>query len=445
MKKSIPFLFVFITLALLVQACGSPNTPTPKLTDIPEASSAQEDTDMAEGNNDTELPNTIDEYLAMLETDPDNANTHLLLGKAYQKKEMIDEAVAEYKEVKRLAELDPSIDITIPSIAQLYYDSGDYEKAIPEYIEVIKENPDTLEEYIPLGFCYYQLGKYEEAAEQYEKLLEQDPDYPIALFGLGSIYYYKLGEFEKALPLLQHFLEVEPKTKYREEAETMIADITGVKVFEFEGETNAGILLKADTLNSILASLNCDSASEVKSKITFSEPEDGTEGQIWGEEEWLIKACDETKLFAITFTADGEGGTFFDTKEIDIATDTTGLTVEEHLDLAQEYYTEGETDKEIEEYLAVLEMEPDNVQALAFLGLTYHLEKNRTEDGIANLRRALALSPNNASALMYLGFIYYDIEKYTMAIPLFEKFLDLHPDHEFKNMVAEMLNEAKTP
>ena len=445
MKKSVPFLFVFLTLALLVQACGNSNTPTPSPTDIPEVSPAQENTDTAEESNSTETLSTIDEYLAMLEADPDNASTHLLLGKAYQEKEMVDEAVEEYKEAKRLAELDPALDITIPSIAQLYYDSGDYENAIPEYLESIEANPDNLEDYVPLGFCYYQMGEYEKAAEQYEELLERDSEYPIALFGLGSIYYYKLGEYEKALPLLQHFLEVEPETEYRDEVETMIADITGVKVFEFEGETNAGVLLKTDTLNNILDSFNCDTASAVKSKVIFSEPEDGTEGQVWGKEEWLITACDETKLFAITFTADGEGGTFFTAEELDIQTDTTGLSVEEHLDLAQEYYADGETDKEIGEYLAVLEMEPNNVQALAFLGLTYYLEKERTEDGIASLRRALALDPDNASALMYLGFIYYDIEKYTMAIPLFEKFLELHPDHEFRNMIEEMLNDAKTP
>ena len=60
MKKSIPFSFIFITLALLVQACGNSSTPTPTPTDIPETSSTQENTNAAKENNGTEPLNTID-------------------------------------------------------------------------------------------------------------------------------------------------------------------------------------------------------------------------------------------------------------------------------------------------------------------------------------------------------------------------------------------------
>ena len=322
MKKHTPFLFVFLSTILFVQACGNSSTPTPAPTDIPAPTAevvnpVENHLDLAVQYADSgEAEQEIAEYIAALELEPENALIHLLLGNAYQKEELIDQAVSEYKEVKRLAALDPNLTITVPSVADLYYDSGKYAEAIPEYLEAIEENPDNLEDYIALGFCYYQLEEYEKAAAEYEVLLERDPEYAIGLFGLGSIYYYKLEEYEKALPLLQKYLEIEPETKYREEVERMIADITGITPTKFEGDTRASAVLKNDVLNGILGYLNCDEASEVKIKTIFFEVEDGTEGQVWGKEEWLITACDETKLFAITFTADGEGGTFFNIKEI---------------------------------------------------------------------------------------------------------------------------------
>ncbi|MBT3321402.1 MAG: tetratricopeptide repeat protein [Anaerolineae bacterium] len=445
MKKSGRVLFLFIIVVFFMQACGSATSSLPEATEIPvPIDPIQEHLDKAaEYAESGDIRGEITEYLAAIDLDSENALIHLLLGKTYERVEMVEGAVTEYKEAARLAALDPELTISIPSVAHLYYDSGEYEKAIPEFIEVIEANPDNLEDYISLGYCYYQLGEYEEAAARYELLLERAPEYPIALFGLGSIYYYKLSEYEKALSLLQKYLEIEPETEYREEVETIIADITGVEATLFEGDTNAGAILKDDVLNAALNYLECDRASVVKVKVNFFELEDGTEEQLWGEEEWLITACEESRLFSITFTADGEGGTFFDIAEIDIPTDASGLSVEEHLDLASEYYDAGETDKEIAEYLAALEIDPDNLQAHTFLGFTYHVEKGKTEEGIAELEKALAIAPEDASALMFLGFIYYDLQEFDKAIPIFEEFLELHSDHQYRDMIGEMLNESK--
>ena len=448
--KRASFLFVVLLLTLAVQACGSSNPPTPVPTHLPTSEptlSANDHIDLASQYHDSgDIDKEIAEYIAALELKPDDAVTHLLLGKLYYDQERFDEAVVEYKEVARLAALDPNLIITVPSAGDVYYEHGEYEKAIPEYLASLELSPDNIDDYMSLAFSYYKVEQYDKAVAKYQEVLKRDSSHPLGLFALGSIYYYKLGENEKALPLLERYLELEPDTPYKAEVDGIIADISSGNADIFTGISGASATLKNDALALILGALKCESASEVDTNIIYID-QDFSENHVWGEEEWKITACSETSLYLVTFTGDGVGGTYINAELIDLPSEASAiptLTAEEHLAKATEYYDAGETDKEIAEYLAAIAVEPDNVEAHAYLGFTYYIDKGQTEDGIIELEIALGINPNDNDSLLFLGAIYYDIGEYEKAIPILEKFIELYPNDAYAEDVTTWLADSKS-
>ncbi len=457
MRKRVSVLFFVVFLALVVQACGASNTPTPAPTSDPmsvptllpaseQTLSASDHLDLASQYHDAgDIEKAIAEYQAALEIEPDDAITHLLLGKLYYDQERFDEAAVEYRGVERLSALNPNLMITAPSAGDVYYEQEEYEKAILEYIASLKLNPENIETYMSLASSYYQIEQYENAAQAYEEVLKITPNQPLGNFFLGSVYYYKLGEYEKALPLLEKYLKLEPDTPYKAEVDGIIADISSGNADIFTGESGASTTLKNDTLALVLGILKCESASEVDTKIIYID-QDFSENHVWGKEEWKVTACSETSLYLITFTGDGVGGTYVNAEPLDSPSEVSAeltLTAQDHLNLAAGYLDTGETDKEIAEYLAAIEIEPNNAIAHAYLGVSYYADKAMVEEGIAEMEAAFQLEPDENEVLFFLGLAYYQTEEYEKSISIFERFLELYPNDDYVGDVSEWLADAK--
>jgi len=67
----------------------------------------------------------------------------------------------------------------------IYFAQGDYDKAIQEYKQAIKIDPNHINTHMNLGEAYYQKGMYEEAKKEYKYVLSLNNMHIKAHFALG--------------------------------------------------------------------------------------------------------------------------------------------------------------------------------------------------------------------------------------------------------------------
>lgn len=121
--------------------------------------------------------------------------------------------------------------------AQLYLETGTYDKLIGSLKEAIEADPSNTTLYFVLGQTYENIDDTESAIEIYQKAIELDPTYGDAIFNIGAIYvnkasvlyneandlpYEETEKYEKlkgqadenlhkALPYLEKSLELNPE------------------------------------------------------------------------------------------------------------------------------------------------------------------------------------------------------------------------------------------
>ncbi|BBA34809.1 hypothetical protein sS8_2864 [Methylocaldum marinum] len=61
----------------------------------------------------------------------------------------------------------------------------------------------------------------------------------------------------------------------------------------------------------IIKGKGCHYIEHIDSKVLHYEPSNGTKGHIWGKEGWMVTGCGKPYPFLVSFTEDGQGGTFY--------------------------------------------------------------------------------------------------------------------------------------
>src|SRR5215470_4671973 len=70
-------------------------------------------------------------------------------------------------------------------LADLYYDTANWEPAIVHYKAVLRGDSLRTTALVDMGVCYYNLGDKQTAEALFTNALHQVPDHPVALFNLG--------------------------------------------------------------------------------------------------------------------------------------------------------------------------------------------------------------------------------------------------------------------
>jgi hypothetical protein len=87
----------------------------------------------------------------------------------------------------------------------------------------------------------------------------------------------------------------------------------------YSGESHADETLRSDTtkmVKMIAGGQGCKSIEHINTKVLHYEAMNGEKGHVWGKEGWMATSCGKPYPFYVTFTEDGNGGTFFDLKPV---------------------------------------------------------------------------------------------------------------------------------
>ena len=79
-----------------------------------------------------------------------------------------------------------------------WYEMGNYDRAIQDYNEATKLNPNFEQAFFNRGNAYSEKGQFERAIQDYNRAIELKPDYAKAFNNRGYVYDEK-GEFDHAI------------------------------------------------------------------------------------------------------------------------------------------------------------------------------------------------------------------------------------------------------
>ncbi|MEK6281540.1 MAG: tetratricopeptide repeat protein [Acidobacteriota bacterium] len=93
------------------------------------------------------------------------------------------------------------------NLGNLYYESGQYEKAIEPLRIAVAQRPDDSDAHYTLGNAYDKLKRYPEAAKEFEAMTRIEPKNETVFYNLANAYFYQKKyqeaseQYKKALSL----------------------------------------------------------------------------------------------------------------------------------------------------------------------------------------------------------------------------------------------------
>ena len=95
-------------------------------------------------------------------------------------------------------------------LGRAYYHAEQYEKAISELKEATRIKPDFSEAHYNLGLAYGVLNRYAESADELKEAIRLNPDYDEATVALG-LAYAGLYQYDDAIKVLKKGIELAPE------------------------------------------------------------------------------------------------------------------------------------------------------------------------------------------------------------------------------------------
>jgi tetratricopeptide (TPR) repeat protein len=277
---------------------------------------------------------------------------------------------------------------TIEGLADAYFRLGllyqsaieNNDKAIADYDQGLKLQPDDAEAYNNRGSAYNGKSQYDRAIADFDQALKLKPDLAEAYNNRGFAYYYQ-GEYDRAIEDLNQALKLKPDS---------------AAAYTNRGLAYAG---KGDTARAIA---DYDQALKLKPDLAEAYNNRGAAYNGKGEYDRAIADFDQAlKLkpdYAEAYTSRGYA-----------------------------YYSKGDTDRAIADYEQALRVEPDYAAAYVGRGLAYR-NKGDYDRAIADFDQALKLKPDYATAYNNRGNAYYYKGEYDRAIADYDQALKLKPD-----------------
>ena len=146
----------------------------------------------------------------------------------------------------------------------------------------------------------------------------------------------------------------------------------------------------------------------------------------------------EPQLQASTPQASDDPLAFFERRVKDHPDDLAA-----RLDLAHRYLDAGMVERSLSEYAVALELDPDDAEALAHVGIILY-QNGRAEEALRSVDRALSTDPRYPEALFFRGVILLrGLARPQDAISAFETYLEAAPFGTERQTAKDLIAEAE--
>jgi tetratricopeptide (TPR) repeat protein len=145
----------------------------------------------------------------LVQIDPDDYNTRILLGGSYFELKQYAAAVKEFQPATRLR---PKSAIAWSLLGNAQNQLKQYADATAAFTTAISLDPNNLDAHLGLGVAYYNAQQYDQAAQHYKRYTEIKPDRAVGYAYLGDAYR-RGGKFSEAIAAYQQALTIDPNSQ----------------------------------------------------------------------------------------------------------------------------------------------------------------------------------------------------------------------------------------
>jgi len=323
------------------------------------------------------------EFRTALQLDPTNSDAHYNLGLLLMANGTAAEAIVHFQHVR------PANLATRLNLLRAYLRAGRSAEGLKLATEISAANSKDVELHLTLGALLGSEKQYHAAQLEFEKASALQPESFETLYNLGQVYL-RSRDYAKAELILNRALKLKP-----ESAETLYL-LAQVYADQAKAVDALDVLARAHRL----APENTD--------VIFL----------------LARVSMSQKYFedAIPLL---ESGLKITPQRADL-----------HAALGESYFMSGKTEKAIQEFQSLVELD-SSARSYAFLGLSYrHL--GRFDEARKYFQEGLKRDPRNASCLFNMGFIEERQGNNAGAEGFFQKALKSNP--EFADALLELAN-----
>lgn len=120
------------------------------------------------------------------------------------------ESAAQIFQLEKMTKENPDDATAWASLGNLYFDTGNHQKAIEAYTRSLALNPNNANVITDLGVMYRRSGQPNKAIESFDKAAKIDPKHETALFNKGIVLMHDLNNLDGAIQAWQELLKRNP-------------------------------------------------------------------------------------------------------------------------------------------------------------------------------------------------------------------------------------------
>ena len=376
------------------------------------------DMDLAATNFAAAMQRITDE----VKRNPKRVELHILTAKVFLAETNRDQAEVT---LLKAVEIAPEKLGTYLLLAQIYSDAGQSEKARAKLDAAMARDPKDPSALMLATAIYSASGDYKGAADAYEKLLKINPKNSPALNNLAYIYSEFLINLDRAYELAQRARELLP-------FDPSAADTLGWICFKRGSYPTAlGLLQESVAKMATLPEMR-DQLPEVQYHLGMASymTADETAARAALQQAWQsstnFPGRDECQrclsiLDLKPATADAAARTMLEKRISEKADDPVAL-----VRLARIYQRDGNSDKAITAYEAILQALPKNLEAM--INLTRLYAAKDTKKAYEMAKSANKLAPYNPEVSHALGRLAFLSGDYQLAASLLQQTLQTQPN-----------------